>query len=586
MITRDTVILASGGARGITARCVLKLAQYIPCNFILVGRTSVDAPLPDWALDCPDDSELKRRAMMQFTSEGEKATPQAVETRFRQIRAQQEVEANLQTIRQTSAVVEYLNLDITAPIQTLQKKLAGAVQRFGKITGILHGAGTLADRRIEKKTIQDFGTVFNPKVDGLRNLLKVAPPGQLDFLVLFSSVVGFFGNIGQTDYAMANEVLNKAAYQIKRNNPACHVVSINWGPWDSGMVTPELRRAFAERNMSVIPIEAGAEMLVEEITSEHSLDDQPVQIVVGQLPTRLPKNISGGLLKFEIRRHLSLDANPFLIDHQIGLHPVLPATCAASWIASVTEQLFPGFTCYQIEDFKVLKGIVFDENLADEHILDLTEIEKVPGDMVKFAGRIWSNAKNGRPIYHYSLDVTLLREMPATTLHYLDLPASAVSGGGFSGKSLYANGTLFHGPSFQGVQRVISLGEDRLVLECLLPPIPPERQGQFPMQTYNPFVYDAIVQSMLIWAQNYYQSPCLPSHLVRLEQFKAISFGVLILVDMKIVSHNETSVVADLIVTDTEGAVLAKFTSLQGTISPALKRFIKADTVSVQSGEN
>ena len=98
--------------------------------------------------------------------------------------------------------------------------------------------------------------------------------------------------------------------------------------------------------------------------------------MVGQLPTRTPKDISGGLLKFEIRRHLSLDANPFLLDHQIGLHPVLPATCAASWIASVTEQLLPGFTCFQVEDFKVLKGIVFDENLADEHILDLTEIER------------------------------------------------------------------------------------------------------------------------------------------------------------------------------------------------------------------
>jgi hypothetical protein len=55
---------------------------------------------------------------------------------------------------------------------------------------------------------------------------------------------------------------------------------------------------------------------------------------------------------------------------------------------------------------------------------------------------------------------------------------------------------------------------------------------------------------------------------------------------MMIVSHNETSVVADLIVTDTQGAVLAKFTSLQGTISPALKRFIKADAMLVQAGEN
>lgn len=585
LITPDTVVLVSGGARGITAQCVIKLAHHIPCKFILMGRTPINDPLPEWALDCPDDSELKRRAMNQLTAEGNKVTPQAVEKLFRQIRAWQEVETTLQAIRQTGAVVEYLNLDVTAPVQILQKGLAGPVQRLGKINGIIHGAGTLSDRRIEKKTIQDFETVFTPKVDGLRNLLKVAPAGQLDFLVLFSSVVGFFGNIGQADYAMANEVLNKAAYQIKRDNPTCHVVSIDWGPWDSGMVTPELKRAFAERDMTVIPTDAGAEMLVKEITSQHTVDDQPVQIVVGQLPMRAASDISGELQKFEIHRHLSLDANPFLLDHQIGLYPVLPATCAASWIASVCEQLFPGFTFYQLEDFKVLKGIVFDENLAHEHILELNEIEKVPGEKVKFAARIWSKNKNGRPLYHYSLNVTLLREMPPTTIHNVDLQPSAGTNEGILGAALYEDGTLFHGPSFQGVQRVISLGEDRLVLECLLQSIPPDRQGQFPLQTYNPFAYDAIVQSLLIWAQRYYQAPCLPSHLVRLEQFRAIPFGTLSLVEMKIISHNQTSVVADIIVTDTQGAVLAKFTGLQGTISPALKRFIRGDAAPVQVGE-
>lgn len=585
LITPDTVVLVSGGARGITAQCVIKLAHHIPCKFILLGRTPVNDPLPEWALDCPDDAELKRRAMTRLTTEAKKATPQAVEKLFRQIRAQQEVETTLQAIRQTGAVVEYVNLDVTTPVQTLQKELAGPVQRLGKINGIIHGAGTLSDRRIEKKTIQDFETVFTPKVDGLRNLLKVAPAGQLDFLILFSSVVGFFGNIGQADYAMANEVLNKAAYQIKRDNPTCHVVSIDWGPWDSGMVTPELKRAFAERDMTVIPTDAGAEMLVKEITSHHTVNDQPVQIVVGQLPTRAASDISGELQRFEIRRHLSLDANPFLLDHQIGLYPVLPATCAASWIASVCEQLFPGFTFYQLEDFKVLKGIVFDENLAYEHILELNEIEKVPGEKVKFAARIWSKNKNGRPLYHYSLIVTLLREMPPTTIYNVNLQPSAGTNEGILGKALYEDGTLFHGPSFQGVQRVISLGEDRLVLECLLQPIPPDRQGQFPLQTYNPFACDAIVQSLLIWAQRYYQAPCLPSHLVRLEQFRAIPFGALSLVEMKIISHNQTSVVADIIVTDTQGAVLAKFTGLQCTISPALKRFIRGDAAPVQAGE-
>ncbi len=585
LITPDTVILVSGGARGITAQCVIKLAQYIPCKFILVGRTSVDDPLPGWALDCPDDAELKRRAMSRLMSEGKKAIPQAVEKLFRQIRAQQEVETTLQTLRQTSAIAEYLNLDITSSVQTLRKKLAGLIQRLGKINGIIHGAGTLSDRRIERKTIQDFEAVYTPKVDGLRNLLKIAPPKQLDFLVLFSSIVGFFGNIGQADYAMANEVLNKAAYQIKRDNPTCHVVSIDWGPWDSGMVTPELKRAFAARDMAVIPTDAGAEMLVKEITTPYAVDDQPVQIVVGQLPSRTPGEISGTLQKFEIRRHLSLDANPFLLDHQIGPHPVLPATCAASWMVNGCEQLFPGFTFYQLEDFKVLKGIVFDENLAQEHILELKEIEKVPGEKLKFAARIWSKNKNGRPQYHYSLNVTLLREMPPTTIHAVDLQASSGTQEAIRGAILYQDGTLFHGPSFQGVQSVLSLEQDRVVLECLLQPIPPDRQGQFPVQTCNPFVYDAIVQSLLIWSQRFDQAPCLPSYLASLEQFREPSFGVLNLVEMKISSHNQAAVVADIIITDPQGVVIAKFTGLQGTISPALKRLIRGDTAPEPAGE-
>ena len=142
---------------------------------------------------------------------------------------------------------------------------------------------------------------------------------------------------------------------------------------------------------------------------------------------------------------------------------------------------------------------------------------------------------------------------PQPSLHPLDLPASADLAGGFPGKSLYTDGTLFHGPSFQGVQRVISLGEDRLVLECLLPPIAPDRQGQFPLQTYNPFVYDAdrAVDAHLGAALLPGPLPALP--LGQVGAVSPIPFGVLILVDMLIVSHNETSVVADLFVTDTQG---------------------------------
>ena len=93
------------------------------------------------------------------------------------------------------------------------------VSRLGKVTGIIHGAGTLVDKLIEKKTETDFETVYTPKVAGLENMLRSVDVARLDFLVLFSSIVGFYGNVGQSDYAIANEILNKSAYLLKRKLP-------------------------------------------------------------------------------------------------------------------------------------------------------------------------------------------------------------------------------------------------------------------------------------------------------------------------------------------------------------------------------
>jgi NAD(P)-dependent dehydrogenase (short-subunit alcohol dehydrogenase family) len=580
----SSVVLVSGGARGITAACVVKLAQHTPCKFILLGRTSVAEPQPERAAACGSDAELKSRIMAAITASGAKPTPQTIDRQFRQIRAQEEIEGTIASLKAAGSQVEYVDTDVSDSIENLTARLAGPQERLGKITGVIHGAGSLADRLIEKKTAKDFETVFCPKVDGLQNLLKVAPPANLDFLVLFSSVVGFFGNIGQADYAMANEILNKTAYQVKRDNPNCHVVAIDWGPWDAGMVTPELKRAFAARNMMVIPMASGAELMVREITGIQSPSEKPVQIVVGSLPTWTITELSGDLRRYEIHRQLSLDANPFLVDHMIGENPVLPATCAASWVASVCEQLYPGYLFQSLDNFKVLKGIVFDANLAEQHTLEIRETGKVPGEKVSFNTTIFSLNQKGNKIFHYTLDVTLAAGNPAVILHPLDeFTGPSALESGISGEKLYGDGTLFHGPAFQGVKRVLSLSKGRLVLECELPAISAEQQGQFPLQTTNPFVYDAIVQSLLIWTQEYYQAPCLPSYLERLDHYKAIPFDETCLVDMQIVSQSETAVVADIWVTDREGRVYVKFNRLQGTISSLLNRLIGKKETSIRS---
>jgi NAD(P)-dependent dehydrogenase (short-subunit alcohol dehydrogenase family) len=570
LVQSSSVVLVSGGARGITAQCVIKLAERAHCKFILLGRSSMEVSEPEGAKNCQEEAALKQCILDDLKAKGEKPTLQKVQKVFKGIQAKREIEKTLQTVQRAGGQAEYVQVDITNAAE-LQEKLAEPIHRLGRVSGIIHGAGNLADKLIEKKTVHDFETVFASKIDGLENMLHSAPVSQLQFLVLFSSIVGFYGNVGQADYAMANEILNKTAHYIQHKYPACQVVSIGWGPWDSGMVTPELKKAFEEQHVKVIPAEVGANMLVDELMPS---GPRAAQVIVGNPPPHLLEESNPELRHYEIRRKLSLDANPFLYDHRIGNKAVLPATCAATWVASACEQLYPGHTFFTLDNYKVLKGIVFDENLADEYVLDLKEISKTPDGEIEFDSLIWSKNARGKILYHYSLRVKLVKEAPAAPIQEsVDLLAEKNSKT-IAGSELYENGTLFHGPAFQGVERVLHLSRELLTMKCILPKIDEKLQGQFPVQTGNPFIYDAIVQSLLIWTQHYYQAPCLPSYMERLEQYKAIPFGEAVYVSMEVQSQSETAVIANLTVQGLDGQTYVKITRLQGTISAGLNHKI------------
>ncbi len=573
LVREDSVVLVSGGARGITARCVVRLAERAHCKFILLGRSASAIPAYGFEVGGCDDAELKRRIAGDLLARGEKPTPVRIQKIFSTIRSSREIQETLREVEQAGGQAEYVQVDVADP--GLAEKLSGPVARMGPVTGMIHGAGTLVDKLIEKKTENDFEMVYTPKVAGLDTMLRSIDAKRLDFLVLFSSIVGFFGNVGQADYAIANEILNKSAYLLKRRLPDCHVISFNWGPWDSGMVTPELKKMFESRHVEVIPTEVGARMLVDALMPSGLQNgvapgQGATQVVVGSVPVRPASRIESGLRQYQIHRRLKSDDNPFLFDHMIGDYPVLPATCAASWAAYSCEQLYPGYRFFSLENYRVLKGIVFNDSLAEEHTLDLKEVEK-SAEKIVFDALVWSKNDKGRVIYHYSVRVTLMRETPAAPVSEL---AVGEAGEAIPGSMLYQNGTLFHGPSFQGVERVLHISRGKLVMQVVLPHLEDRIQGQFPAYTANPFIYDAIVQSLLIWAQYFYQAPCLPSSLRRLEQFMPVPFDVPCRVTMEIETQSSSAVVANLLVQDNQGRTYVRLDGLEGTISPHLNRFI------------
>lgn len=563
---QSLVFLVSGGAKGITARCAIKLAQHYKCKFILLGRSSNTESEPEWAKDCFNESELKKRIMEYLLAKGEKPIPSQVQKLFNQITSQREIENTLCAIVQAGGQAEYLSVDVTDAV-SLQEKITSVTARVGAITGIIHGAGNLADKRIENKTERDFDNVYNAKVTGLENLLRCVPVNQLQHLVLFSSVVGFYGNVGQADYALANEILNKTAHVLKQSHPSGHVVAINWGPWESGMVTPELKQAFAERNIEVIPIDIGTQLLLEEL---NPANHNTVQVVIGSPLVPIPAILNSKLQTYRVHRKMTVAANPFLHDHVIAGRPVLPAACALAWITNTCEQIYPGYKCFSIANYKVLKGIVFDENLASGFILDLKEINKTDSE-VEFEARISSKNLAGKIQYHFSAQVKLAQKLPSRPIYdSFNLTSDQkISANG----SLYQQNvsSLFHGFCFQGIKAVLNISPKKFTTQCFLPDIGNERQGQFPVQTLNPYIFDVQIQSLWIWTQYFYQEACLPSAIQYVEQFAPIPFEETFYISGELKSKTESSVVANLIIHNQKGEVYAHMVGAQGTILPGIR---------------
>jgi NAD(P)-dependent dehydrogenase (short-subunit alcohol dehydrogenase family)/1-acyl-sn-glycerol-3-phosphate acyltransferase len=569
-LSSDSVFLVSGGGRGITAQCVIRLAEAFPCKFILLGRTQRTVE-PGYTQGCIDENELKQRIIKNIQTQGEKPTPVKVQKVLKAILAQREIDETLQAIVQVGGQAKYLSVDIT-DAAALQDKLTASVERFGSITGIIHGAGVLADKLIEKKTEQDFESVYSTKINGLQSMLACVNDSQLDHLVLFSSAAGFYGNIGQSDYAIANEILNKFAHDYKRQHPACHVVSFNWGPWDGGMVTPELKQMFAQRNIEVIPTEIGTQIVVDNLKTAVS---EAVQVLVSSPFTIPERKLEPELQTYRIRRKLTLEANPFLQDHIIGGKAVLPTTCASVWLANTCSVLYPGYQFLSCETYKVLKGIVFDETLASEYIIDLKEINKSQ-DEIDLTTTIWSETVSGKPHYHYSNQIKLVSQPP--TAPYYDAYDNTTDES-LAKRLPYQDGTLFHGPRFQGVKRILNISPEKLTVECVLPQVDEKQLGQFPALSFNPIAADVQFQSLLIWVRHFYQAASLPLSCQKGEIFQAIADGETFYVSMEVESSTDTKLVANIMSHDNRGQVFSRVLGAEVTISQQLNHLFVPSSV-------
>ncbi|MEU1180307.1 SDR family oxidoreductase [Streptomyces sp. NPDC005820] len=265
-LERDSVVVLTGGARGITAQFAAALAGAARCRLELLGRT----PAPDGPED-PGTAAARTTAELRSVLAARGGLkPAEINRAAELLLAQREITATLGELTALGARVRYRSVDFREPeavVQTVKEIHA----EHGRLDGVVHAAGVIEDRLIAEKTAESFQRVYGTKATGADALLTALEelPSAPAFTVLFGSISAVLGNRGQVDYAAANDALETlgAAFAARTGRRA---VTVHWGPWapapgHGGMVGAELARAYARRGIRLIDPEEGTAALLREL---------------------------------------------------------------------------------------------------------------------------------------------------------------------------------------------------------------------------------------------------------------------------------------------------------------------------------
>lgn len=507
-LKNDDVLVVSGGARGVSAVCLIELAKQVKFKVALLGRTQLN--------ETPEEyrhlsaSEIKKSLIQKAQAKMHNITPKEINQRVSKIMANREISDTCTKLEAQGCEVAYFSVDVTNA-QQVTKVLKEVRDRFKKITGIIHAAGVLADKLISQKTQEQFDRVFTTKVEGLHNLLAATAKDKLKLMVLFSSVAARFGNQGQCDYAMANEVLNKVAQQESRlRGKSCIVKAINWGPWDGGMVSPELKALFDQNGVALIPLETGAKMFVDELKDKKK---DYVEVVLGGILTNninRMKLVDPRLKSYAVR--VSASSHPCINSHIMKGTPVLPAVLGMEWFVRCAQKWYPKKKVVEIKSFDIVKGVrfyqfdgrneefvIYHDNQINDHPVEI-ELELV--------------AKGGDVRYRAVVCLDdCLPDAPDAGELLVDLPKSPWP---CSIDKIYSDEILFHGADFQVIDSLGGLSEGKgwgsLIGMSKLHW--PKEKWQMDLAAI-----DGAMQFLLLWGYQQFQLRSIPMRIKSLKRY-------------------------------------------------------------------
>lgn len=307
----SAVLLASGGAKGITAECALAWAKQLEAKVALLGRSSA-------------------------------TSDEVVET--------------LRRLEEAGVEARYIQADVTDPA-AVRAAVGQAVAQFGSITHLIHGAGSNQPATIENLEWSDVQATLAPKADGLTNILEAITEiddQALQHVATFGSVIGRAGLWGEAHYAMANAELARITREHGRTHPHCSTTCLEFTVWsDVGMgarmgAVESLKAA----GITSIDPDDGISYFLRSVTR----DTAATVVVCGRLdgvPTvsAQPEELPLGRFLDRVRRHhpkyelvtdtiISAGTDLYLADHRIEDNLVIPAVMGLEAMTQVAAAVY------------------------------------------------------------------------------------------------------------------------------------------------------------------------------------------------------------------------------------------------------
>ncbi|MET4727079.1 acyl transferase domain-containing protein/acyl carrier protein/SAM-dependent methyltransferase [Lysobacter enzymogenes] len=211
--------------------------------------------------------------------------------------ADAQIAAKLARLAALGPAPAYLQADAIDPA-ALARVRAEVLRAHGRIHGVIHSAIELHDQALAAMDAASFEQAFATKARIAVNLLRAFADDGLDSLLLFSSLVSYSRDAGQSNYS-AGSLYQDALARHLATRYGRRVKTLNWGFWGdigaTATLPPRVRERFAQAGIGALqPVEAMAALeafahaALPQLAALHRLNGQSLRVPEPAAEARAP----------------------------------------------------------------------------------------------------------------------------------------------------------------------------------------------------------------------------------------------------------------------------------------------------------